>query len=154
MITPTEKKCSRCKTVKRLEDFPPDNRMKLKKQSWCYDCHSGWRKENKEYIRRKNKEWKDKNPHYALNWARKRNYGISPFDVERLFQNQGGMCNGCLRNLFEVRKWVVDHDHQSGKVRGLLCDDCNIILGRARDEVTTLLRLASYLQPKEAEEYV
>lgn len=53
-----------------------------------------------------------------------------------------GLCAGCD----QYRKLVVDHNHETGKVRGLICNPCNCALGFVRDEPATMLRLIEYLK--------
>jgi hypothetical protein len=53
-----------------------------------------------------------------------------------------GLCAGCA----QYRKLVVDHNHETGKVRGLICNPCNCALGFVRDEPDTMLRLIEYLK--------
>jgi hypothetical protein len=55
----------------------------------------------------------------------KRAYGISPEDFERMKSSQGGLCAICL---LHMKAPYVDHDHLTGKVRGLLCSRCNSLL--------------------------
>jgi RNase P subunit RPR2 len=59
---------------------------------------------------------------------------------------QGGICAGCLRPLEPGRKTNVDHCHSTGRVRGILCPNCNTTLGLAYDNPETLERLAAYLR--------
>jgi hypothetical protein len=55
--------------------------------------------------------------------------------------NVFGTCIGCT----QYRKLVVDHDHETGKIRGLICNACNCALGFVRDEPDTMRRLIAYL---------
>ena len=84
----------------------------------------------------------DKNKNHKL----KRAYGISLEDYTEMLSEQEGCCAICMRHhsLF-TRKLSVDHDHQTGKIRGLLCKDCNTSLGQFNDDVDTLLKAVSYL---------
>lgn len=63
-------------------------------------------------------------------WARKRwvLYGVRPSDVSRLIERQKGRCVLCERDL--PTSFHVDHDHETGRLRGLLCVSCNLLLGR------------------------
>jgi hypothetical protein len=72
-------------------------------------------------------------------------YGIQPEDYDRLYFAQGGCCAICQRATGKTRRLSVDHDHATGKVRGLLCRPCNQLLGHARDEVDFFYRAMQYL---------
>lgn len=64
--------------------------------------------------------------------ALKIKYGITPADYNRLFVKQGGRCAICFKHESEEKHWkrlAIDHDHKSGKVRGLLCVTCNVRIG-------------------------
>jgi hypothetical protein len=79
------------------------------------------------------------------NWRLKKNFGISLEDYNRMFQEQQGLCLGCYQHQSSFNKaFAVDHDHVTGKVRGLLCMKCNSILGYAADSSIILRRLADY----------
>ena len=71
-------------------------------------------------------------------------YGLSPLALSRFFKRSAGYCLIC-ESQFSGNDPVVDHDHVSGKVRGLLCNQCNSLLGFARDDTTLLLAAAHYL---------
>lgn len=70
-----------------------------------------------------------------------RRYGLTAEDHAQMIIDQDGRCAVCL----EDKPLVVDHDHATGKVRALLCRECNIALGAAGDNSAILLALASYL---------
>jgi hypothetical protein len=73
-------------------------------------------------------------------------YGLSGEDYNKIYNNQSGRCLGCGRHRSEFKNNLcVDHDHKTGKIRGLLCDDCNLSLGRLQDSVETLRKLIEYL---------
>lgn len=72
-------------------------------------------------------------------------YGISAQEYDRILKNQGGRCAICL-NLTRTIRLAVDHDHKTGRVRGLLCKRCNHdLLGAGHDDVEMLLRAIGYL---------
>lgn len=72
-------------------------------------------------------------------------YGLAAGDYQRLYDLQGGVCAGCRRATGRARRLAVDHDHVTGRVRGLLCSPCNRLLGHVRDDVGTLMRIVQYL---------
>ena len=88
-------------------------------------------------------ETKDK----IRNWKLLQNYGITNQDYEQMLENQGFCCAGCglHQNILE-KKLHVDHDHVTGRVRGLLCGNCNRALGLVKDNLETLVRLHEYLE--------
>lgn len=73
-------------------------------------------------------------------------YGLPPGTYDILYRFQGGKCAGCQRATGRTKKLAVDHDHATGRVRGLLCSVCNRLLGHFRDDPDTFLRLAAYLK--------
>lgn len=77
-------------------------------------------------------------------------YGISLVEYERLHEAQGGVCAICRQPETHVKRGSVvnlsvDHDHDSGRVRGLLCNNCNRGLGFLRDDPSIVLSAAQYL---------
>lgn len=73
-------------------------------------------------------------------------YNLTPEDYEAMFLEQGGRCAICGKHQDDIdHPLAVDHDHVSGKVRGLICSSCNHILGRAGDNVSILLAAIDYL---------
>src|SRR6266850_4207245 len=79
-------------------------------------------------------------------------YGIPIADYEAMLVAHKGKCAACgegetaLSAKGDVRWLCVDHCHKTGRVRGLLCDRCNNILGRAKDSVDVLQDLIEYLE--------
>ena len=71
-------------------------------------------------------------------------YGITMEDYDKMFMTQHGRCAicGCPPN---GKRLYIDHDHNGGKVRGLLCHKCNSMLGYARDDVAILAKAQDYL---------
>lgn len=92
--------------------------------------HQAWRINNKERIQ-------------AV--ERIRLYGLSPEQWDALMMAQGGVCAICGRTNPSGRALHVDHDHVTGRVRGLLCVRCNVALGRFGDSAEMLIRAAEYL---------
>jgi len=76
----------------------------------------------------------------------KKDFGISLEDYNRLFAEQKGLCLGCYKHQSQLKgRLAVDHCHKTGKVRGLLCTQCNLSLGNAFDDAHILRRLAEYI---------
>lgn len=75
-----------------------------------------------------------------------KNYGITVDEYNRIFEEQGGVCATCGKPEKSKHGYLcVDHDHKTGKVRGLLCHRCNAALGQVYDNVSILRKLIEYL---------
>ncbi len=117
-----------------------------------------WRKANiasgalrwKEYysrpeVKRKRKQYIKKN----MLRVRCNKFGITPDEYNALLKSQNGRCAICQGK--EVGRnghssWIIDHDHKTGRVRGLLCHYCNLALGLVKDNPKVLLAMAAYLK--------
>ena len=71
-------------------------------------------------------------------------YGLEPADIEAMAQEQGHRCAICRRERGS-RDLHIDHDHATGRVRGLLCPSCNMGLGQFRDSDEMLMAAITYL---------
>lgn len=76
-------------------------------------------------------------------WRLKSKYGMDPAEYDSMVEEQAGLCTIC-GNLPEMGL-VVDHDHSTGRVRGLLCGQCNVGLGMFRDNPDLLMNALIYL---------
>jgi hypothetical protein len=101
------KTCRKCGISKPTADFYRQKTSSDGLGSYCKECQS-------EY----GKVWRASNPGHK--------YGLSNADYEVLFQRQGGKCALCK----ETARLEVDHDHETGRVRGLLCHSCNVSIER------------------------
>ncbi len=94
------------------------------------------------------------NPGRARNAHFLKKYGISLAEYEAMYVEQEGRCAICRgeesrfikRNRAGKRMLCVDHDHETGEARGLLCGDCNVALGAFRDDPDIIDKAISYLQ--------
>jgi hypothetical protein len=74
------------------------------------------------------------------------NYGMTVEQYNELFESQNGCCAICGRHQsIQKKALAVDHDHQTGKIRGLLCSACNTGIGNMHDDEQTLLNAIKYL---------
>lgn len=82
----------------------------------------------------------------------KQAYGLAHGEYGRMLVEQKGVCAACGKPeetkgpTGKTRRLCVDHDHATGKVRGLLCNGCNRAIGNVNDDPETLRRLANYLE--------
>lgn len=72
-------------------------------------------------------------------------YGVTKDDKQKLLASQGGVCACCGGVDTTAHGWHTDHDHETGKVRGVLCHHCNVMLGQAGDSLDRLLEGIHYL---------
>jgi len=93
---------------------------------------------NKKYWTRS--EYKQKYRKYRL----RRDYGLTEEDYNLIAEQQGNVCAIC-KQLDPHTKLVVDHDHKTGEVRGLLCNKCNRALGVFNDDLSVLRLCFAYL---------
>jgi hypothetical protein len=82
----------------------------------------------------------------------RKKYGIDFAEYQRMLVEQNGVCASCARpetrltDAGDLRMLSVDHNHTTGAVRGLLCSNCNLVLGYACDDVTVLQKAIGYLR--------
>lgn len=144
--------CSKCGAVgdekfNRNPDAPDGLTSRCKA---CIKQYSaGWYLRNKESHLAKQRVWIQKNPERRRVHERKYNYGITESEFVALVAAQNGVCAICKEVPQPSQRvkdpWHVDHDHTTGRVRGLLCHFCNRALGCLKDNPQSCLNAASYL---------
>ncbi len=88
------------------------------------------------------RKFNDKRRDYRLQTT----FGISLVEYNAMFASQNGLCAGCHKHQTQFKtRFAVDHDHQTGAVRGLLCTSCNWVLGKVEDSTVCLQSLLDYL---------
>lgn len=105
-----------------------------------------------EEMRRRNREnsriWRAKNPKRKSELSRrfqlKAMYGLTVEAWDALLARQNGVCAICHKT-DSTSRLSVDHDHATGKIRGLLCRGCNVALGKFSDSTAVLQRAINYL---------
>jgi hypothetical protein len=76
-----------------------------------------------------------------------KSYGLTVLDYDRMFRNQAGCCAICKKHVSQQkRRLSVDHNHVTGKVRALLCDNCNGGIGKLMDDPDLVLKAYEYLK--------
>lgn len=73
-------------------------------------------------------------------------YGVTLDEFEAKLEAQGGRCGICPRVIAPGNGWALDHDHQNGAFRGVLCMHCNSALGQFEDDVNRLRAAIRYLE--------
>ena len=110
-----------------------------------------YRRKHPERVRANWKKWRARGRDTIVNGDLRRTFGISLADYNAMLKAQGGTCAICRRpETFKLAgkarpRLSVDHDHQTGKIRGLLCHKCNRGLGNFEDDVKRLLAAGAYL---------
>jgi len=123
-----------------------ENKEKYNKRS------VSWRDRNLERDRKNKREWARRNREKkGRAWELKKDFGITIQDYNFMFDKQNGCCAICDTHQSELsRRLCVDHCHDTGRVRGLLCNTCNRALGLFKDDSAILLKANRYLKMTEA----
>lgn len=140
--------CSTCRRVygrvwQKLVRNIPTVREKLKEQS-----KKSYRKHNEK----RKAEMRARTPDYKKESFIKSVYGITLKDYDDMFKKQGGVCFICGQKETRKNKYTgvcrlhIDHDHKTGKVRGLLCHSCNFGISAFMDSAQLLERAIEYLR--------
>ena len=140
--------CSKCKTEKDCFLFKRDNRKGSGRSSWCRLCDNRWHREQRKsrspaQIERDRLRGRTYNREYY--------YGITPDTYARMLQQYNDVCAICKQPETRIVKGSlsslsVDHDHETGNIRGLLCDSCNKVLGLFQDAPMLFRSAADYLE--------
>jgi len=160
------KYCYKCKEIKDENEFGNNITTKDGLMCYCKSCealrsreykkaHPEKIKANKKAYVEKNKEiweesrrrYRDKNKNIIKDYALKTKYGIGIKEYICLYTLQKGLCAICQQEEKDENKLLsIDHDHETGKIRGLLCTDCNLGLGRFFDNIEFLEKAIVYLK--------
>lgn len=106
-----------------------------------------WQKANPEKANNKNRLWRVKNPSRLREYNLIRLYGLTQDAWDAIFAAQGSVCAICSSpEPGAEHGWHTDHIHGTKIVRGILCHQCNTMLGRAKDNPEVLLKGAAYLR--------
>lgn len=97
------------------------------------------------------KKLRESSPDRIRAYDRKSNYGLSHADYEAMRQSQAGACAICSQQMRVggrpgMDQEHVDHDHHTGRVRGLLCSRCNTSIGKFNDDPQLLRKAAEYIE--------
>lgn len=119
------KTCKLCNETKPYEDFHASKKEKDGHHTWCKVCkldHARWKHlENR--------------------------YGITKEQYNQKFEEQKGCCDICgVHQMNFKHALAVDHNHTTGKVRGLLCGPCNTAIGKLKEDKKLFLAAIAYLE--------
>ncbi|MGS2645839.1 endonuclease VII domain-containing protein [Streptosporangium sp. G12] len=119
-----DKVCTKCGETKLKTEFSRNPKMGDGRFTACKSCVSK----------------------IARNARFKRKYGITADEYDQMLESQNGVCLICSGPPPNGRPLVVDHCHSTGDVRGLLCNNCNALLGMAADDIQRLTAAITYLE--------
>lgn len=146
------KRCSKCQQEKPLSAF---GKWKLGRdgfQRWCKECtndYHAFRRRDPVLGERERRRHRDRYRHHpeGNKGHLKTRFGLTVEQYKEMVEAQLGLCAICKRPPRGKRKRLaVDHDHESGKARSLLCTTCNTALGHLEDRVDLLEAAISYLK--------
>lgn len=144
------KTCPKCKTSKTLDSFHPSKATLHGYQVYCKPCqsarHDAWRRQNLEKCAADQKKHRLANPERFKDYSRKQMYGMGPGAYDAMLAAQEGRCAICRSDKGGGRGgFHVDHCHDLGHVRGLLCHGCNVSLGHFQHDTAVLEAAIQYL---------
>lgn len=138
----------RIKQQRKSYEQKANNDPKLKKQR--RDASKRWKERNKEYVSKyaaistKRYYSKQENRDKRLGKKLLKLYGITIYDYQKMIEQQKNACKICEKEF--TGQINVDHSHDTGKVRGLLCSSCNLTLGHLKDDIKRIKNLLLYLK--------
>lgn len=132
--------CNRCQNFKQIEDFARGKDKSGGRQTFCLVC-----------TREKGAAYRKANPESMNRNHLKRSYGIDREEYEQMAEAQNHRCAICgepekLSRNGKTYRFCVDHDHETGAVRELLCSSCNGAIGNLKDDVNLLKSAITYLE--------
>jgi hypothetical protein len=136
-----KKQCVDCKKYKNLNNFYFANKRTGILTSTCKECN-----------KKRATNFGRKHPEKRKNSYLKHKYGITLEQHKQMLKESNGLCEICGKE--EIRKGIkgkvinlsIDHNHQSGKIRGLLCQNCNSSLGALKEDIKILENMINYLK--------
>lgn len=150
------KKCNKCLQIKQNKDFNKRKASKDGLNTWCKTCHvssnMSWVSANKSKVLADKKKFYYADARRVRNKELKHKFDITVDQYDKMFVDQSGLCKICNKPETsngrggKLKYLAVDHDHVTGKVRGLLCAKCNKGLGHFEDSIELLEQSIKYLE--------
>jgi hypothetical protein len=151
--------CSGCGGTKAITSFGKQKSRPDGVEYRCKNCMKNYRSKRysnpkiKRKLLKSSAAWREKNPDSDVNKHLMRKYGISLEQYNNMFQIQNGLCGICGKKESTRRRkktegnerLAVDHCHETGVVRGLLCFKCNTAIGSLGDNEEMVMRVIFYL---------
>jgi len=136
-----------------VTEFPVDKKMKDGFNSWCKVCRREYKSTQRQLDLSKVAKQKHRQENYdsyrKIERTRElKKYGLTYEQWEQMMVAQNNKCAipSCPNKNGDMRRTLhVDHDHETGKVRALLCSHCNTVLGKVDDSPERLDELKEYL---------
>lgn len=141
MYAELKRKCYKCEEIKSLCDF---HRDRTQAQGHSYECKKCRLSSN--IIRAQSPKKKKSSAEYEFKRGLRRNYNMTIEQYNVMFNAQEGKCACCGKHQDNCkRKLAVDHDHDTGAIRALLCDNCNPGIGYFKHSIERLNQAIKYL---------
>lgn len=142
------KVCSKCHEEKALDDFHKKTRQDGTTKKWaaCKKCVNTYNHKNLQKLKADPPAYDAYKQQLRATKIEKA-FGVTWEQRETMLINQGRRCAICQQLEIDLpKRLAVDHDHKTGKIRGLLCSHCNLGLGAFKDVPVRLLDAAIYLE--------
>lgn len=142
--------CNKCGVQKSFAEYGKRSSSKDGLFATCKACRAiynkQWHKDHQESRRKSSSEYRRRSPDKGKHRAQYKRYGLFPGEKERLLELQGGVCKMCSTDFPGKGGWHTDHCHSSGKVRGILCHNCNRGIGYLKDDPKLVAKAVEYLE--------
>lgn len=125
------------------------------RKEYMKEYHKTWYLKNKKSVIKKNKKYREENKEKIKVLNQKQHlqntYLLTLEQYDKILESQNGVCAICknkeisLDSIGNIRKLAVDHNHTTGKIRGLLCNKCNRMIGFSNDNIQVLEQAIEYL---------
>lgn len=149
-LTP-EQKARRAETAREWRKNNPEKtkehskRTRIKNRTKILARQKIWTEKNKERHKLDAKIWYEENKERTRSTQLQRHYGITLEEYNELLKKQNNCCAICGDSP-RKKSFSVDHDHITGKVRGLLCRGCNVGIGNLKDDPELLEKAIKYIE--------
>jgi hypothetical protein len=161
--------CTKCKQFKPTTELRPRPSVRRGVDSWCRECERAkslaYHYRNKEVNNARSRAYRKQNIDSALErsrryhkqhrarlcarkieWRLEHEYGFGSDEKIAMLAAQHGRCAICNTDKPSGRGWCVDHNHDTRKVRQILCSPCNLAIGLLKDSPALLRAAADYIE--------
>lgn len=137
--------CTSCEEFKPWDEFSPRANGRNGRASVCRACKAAQKRKRRaddpEGTRAREREYERRSGRHT-----RRSYGLDREAWDAQVAAQGGRCAVPACSRMPRRRLVGDHCHETGKFRGIICDNCNVAMGLTGDDPTLLRALAAWLE--------